>query len=352
MFFLTGLLGMMAIGSFAFFSIGSADDDLESEDGFDPMEDAEVSGDPDDDLFQSHTETDPADALPDDPVGKQPATDDSVPTVDRAQTDPDDVAPEDVYEDVYGDAFSGTDGDDLIFGTEADEMIGGSDGGDTLDGGDGDDTLEGQNGPDDLYGGNGADTLSGGTGHDTLHGGAGGDLLRGGTGDDALHGRSGDDTLLGDRGQDTMFGGDGDDLISGVRLNGDGVDIDQRDYLNGGDGDDTVVAGDDDIVSLGAGADVLVLGEWMTETGAEILDYDDDEDQLMVVYNDALHGDAPDLDMRPNATNPSLTDILLGDDVLATLPTEDAPDLSNVVLIAESALADLGLEDAAIRHAG
>ncbi|CAN0257951.1 unnamed protein product [Chrysoparadoxa australica] len=56
--------------------------------------------------------------------------------------------------------------------------------------------------------------------------------------------------------------------------------------------------------------------------------------------------------MRHNATNPALTEILLGDEVLATLPTEDAPDLSNVVLIAESSLIDLGLEEAAIRHAG
>lgn len=343
MFFLTGLLGMMAIGSFAFLGLGSEDDDRESADDFDPMEDAEGTDDPDYDLFQPHRETASVDELPDVSVDKQPANDDPAPT------NAEDIS---ANSDLYEEALYGTDVDDLIFGGDADELLRGFDGNDTLDGGDGDDTLEGQNGPDDLYGGEGADTLSGGTGHDTMNGGAGDDLLRGGTGDDALHGRSGDDTLLGDRGQDTMFGGDGNDLISGVRLNGDGVDIDQRDYLNGGDGDDTIVAGDDDIVSLGAGADVLVLGEWMAETGTEILDYDDEEDQLMVVFNDALHGDAHDLDMRPNATNPALTEILLGDEVLATLPTEDAPDLSNVVLIAESSLIDLGLEEAAIRHAG
>lgn len=348
MIFLTGLLGMMVIGSFAFLNVDSDDEEADDtgQEEFDPSANAQAE-DPEggDMLADDESLTPPPDPDPQSNGSEDPAPATVAPTAPEADTTPD-------PDDVFAGLLDGTAADDLIFGTDTDDVVRGYDGSDTLDGGEGDDTIEGQDGPDDLYGGLGNDSLSGGTGNDTMNGGEGTDMMRGGTGDDAMHGRDGADTLIGDRGQDTLLGADGKDLISGVRLDGDGEDIDQRDYLNGGNGDDTIIAGEDDVVMLGNGADVLVLGEWMTDAGAEVLDYDDEEDQLMVVYNDLIHGDAPELDLRPSADNPSMTEILLGDEVLATLPTEDAPDLTNVVLIAESTLDDLGLDAAAARHAG
>jgi len=331
MIFLTGLLGMMAIGSLAFFGIGSGDD-----------------GDGDDDVTKTPEEDglggNPSDMLDDLPLPDMPPPGAGPQTVEApapASPDSEDPALDGTREVTE---FDGTEDFDLLPGTEDNDLLHGDDGSDRLDGGAGADTLEGNAGPDDLYGGAGDDLLSGGNGEDTLNGGDDADVLRGGAHDDALHGRDGADTLMGDKGEDTLFGGGGNDVLSGIHLDETGEDDDEGDFLNGGTGDDTVIAGDSDVVSLGAGADVLVLGEWMTESGADILDYDDEEDQLMVVYNDDLHGDEPDLAMRPNAENPSVTEILMGDEVLATLPTEDAPDLGQIVLIAESALTDLGLD--------
>ena len=98
--------------------------------------------------------------------------------------------------------------------------------------------------------------------------------------------------------------------------------------------------------------DVLPLGAWIVNETAQLLDFDGAEDQLMVVYNDAAHGEAPDVDMRINPKNPSLTEIMLGDRVLASLPTQDAPPIDAVVMIGERALAELGIAGIAARGFG
>lgn len=345
MIFLSGLIGMMALGSLAFVAIQPDDDELE-DDGYSDMPGTEPQ----------ETEDGSGGAFPE-PDGFTQDAQDPEPDKLAAQTPPpaydiqvearDDAADADTPLSLFG-----TEDDDEIDGSGADEQIRGLDGSDTMDGGAGDDTLLGQVGPDDLYGGAGDDVLSGGIGNDTVMGDAGDDLLSGGVNSDALHGRDGDDTLTGDGGRDTLFGGNGDDLLSGVTADADGQDSDMRDYLNGGAGDDLVVASDDDVVWLGAGSDSLLLGDWMTGPGAQVLDFDEAEDQLMVVYDELPSGETPDLGMRLSAEDPSVTEILLDDQVLATMPTEDAPALESVVLIAEQTLGDLGAAGTGLRLAG
>lgn len=331
MILITGLLGMMALGSLAFLAFNDESEEPEPDPDPEETEGSADSFDP------GHLDPDEADEAGSPPVAiKSPA---DVSRDPAALPD----APVPPYIDTGAQEVSGSADDDSLSGSDVADLLRGFGGADTL---------LGDAGADDLYGDEGDDDLFAGTGDDTLLGGLGADLLHGNAGHDALHGREGDDTLTGGRGADSLFGGAGNDLLNGLDRGADGEDRDGRDYLNGGTGDDTVFAGEDDVVSLGAGADILVLGEWMTAQGAQVLDFDEEEDQLMVVYNDQAHGDTPEVELRLSAADPSLTEIVLGDEVLATLSTEDAPDLSSIVLIGESTLADLGLEPLAARQAG
>ncbi|MGP6086704.1 calcium-binding protein [Antarctobacter jejuensis] len=340
MMLLSGLLGMLTLGTLALVSTGPDPEDDEDETLDDSLEEGDGQT-----TSLLDLDLDPPDMPDDAPDSGQAGTD---PTTLSPVTAPQTVLP--LAEVGIAPApdqgfvsYTGSGDADLYFGTDEDELIFGDDGGDTMLGEGGNDTLHGQQGADDLYGGADNDVLFGGLGQDTLTGDEGADILRGDQGSDALHGREGDDTLEGGLGTDTLFGAAGNDLLIGTEFDADGADLDGKDYLNAGAGDDTVIAGDEDIVSLGAGADVLYLGDWMTGPGAEVLDFDETEDQLMVVYNDSEHSGEPEVTMRLNADDPTLTEITLGDEVLATLPTEDAPTLDDIVLIAESSLVDLNI---------
>jgi hypothetical protein len=92
------------------------------------------------------------------------------------------------YDDIIREAFSPTEGDDVIYGVADD------------------DTISGAGGRDWLYGESGDDTLRGDSGEDHLFGGAGNDIMEGGIGDDIMDGGTGDDTYLFNlgSGQDTI----------------------------------------------------------------------------------------------------------------------------------------------------
>ncbi|WP_305968745.1 MULTISPECIES: hypothetical protein [unclassified Mameliella] len=76
---------------------------------------------------------------------------------------------------------------------------------------------------------------------------------------------------------------------------------------------------------------------------ADRLDYDDAEDQLVIVYDDSAGGPEPELDVSAREDDPDTTDIRLGGTVLASLPTAEAPPLSSIVLVGESDAAALNL---------
>ncbi|NEX46787.1 calcium-binding protein [Pseudotabrizicola algicola] len=194
------------------------------------------------------------------------------------------------------DQLTGRAGDDRLFGGagrdyldggEGDDRLLGHGGNDSLIGGAGDDLLRGGRGADHLAGCEGDDSLTGGGGADTLLGGEGQDTLDGGMGRDWLAGGAGHDLLTGGGGQDTLDGGTGDDTLrGGFDTRSDAA----ADFLNGGAGDDTLWTGPGDIATGGEGADHFHLQDFAPGLPlAQITDYNPDEDEILVLYDAALH---------------------------------------------------------------
>ena len=133
------------------------------------------------------------------------------------------------------------------------------------------------------------DTAQGGDGNDRLIGGTGQDQLAGGAGDDTVLGGEGDDLVSGGTGADEVDGGAGHDTLWGAAPGAADTDVD---ILNGGDGDDTLHLGAGDYGHGGAGADSFTLQDF--GPGAplmQITDFDPAEDDLVVIYDSALHPD-------------------------------------------------------------
>lgn len=242
-----------------------------------------------------------SDTSPDDP-DYQPVSTDTAPAIapDRslvADADgailsggagQDTLAGGDGVDDLTGrggdDTFQAGAGNDTVFaGAGNDTAVGGT-GDDRLEGEDGRDWLDGDDGRDALAGHAGADTLQGGGDNDALQGGGGGDALAGGDGDDWLAGGWDDDALAGDAGADTLDGGAGRDTLFG----GDAW----VDFLNGGDGDDVLSLGAGDYGTGQAGADQFALADYGPGSlPARIMDYDGAEDEIVVMYDPAVHPD-------------------------------------------------------------
>lgn len=365
MFFLTGLLGMMALGSVAIISTTSAADGADEDGQSDGGDSHDLAGDSvdfdltEDDLVGSGSLFAQMGLINMEVDGGEEAEPTEAPDIHRA-------APESISEtgepeagivEVGGpadDSIAGTDDTDFLGGGDGDDSLSGGDddddltggaGGDTIDGDDGNDTLHGESGDDLLRGGVGDDTLLGYDGNDDLQGGDGADELQGGLGDDALDGgagadalfgREGSDSLIGGLGADTLFGGWDNDVLVGAVANAEGTDVDDVDFLNGGDGDDTILAGAGDVVSGGTGADTLVLGEWIVGDAAELWDYDPNEDQIVIVYDDADADADPHMEIRVSADDARWTEIVVDGAVLGIVPTADAPTADQIVLVGES----------------
>ena len=119
--------------------------------------------------------------------------------------------------------LDGGDGLDQLHGGPGDDVLVGGDGDDILRGYAGDDRMSGGAGRDDAGGFEGDDRLSGGTDDDWLFGGGGNDWLEGGEGDDLLgvsatvdlDGPTGSDAVatMVETGDDMLDGGGGDDLL-------------------------------------------------------------------------------------------------------------------------------------------
>lgn len=207
------------------------------------------------------------------------------------------------------DTLSGEGGDDQLLGDGGDDSLDGGTGDDSLMGGNGADPLAGGAGDDSLAGQEGDDRLIGGEGDDSLNGGGDEDTLNGGAGDDALEGGRGDDDLSGGAGRDTLMGGEGRDRLDGGEAPGEAQ---ERDFLNGGEGDDTLSAGAGDWATGGAGKDQFAFaGYGGGDTGtATIGDYDPAEDQLLLLYDPAIHPD-PAVTVEPPETEGGAHRILI-----------------------------------------
>lgn len=125
-------------------------------------------------------------------------------------------------------------------------------------------------------------------GNDTVFGDGTDEAYFMGDGDDDVDGGAGDDTLDGGSGSDFIFGGDGDDVLSGYEdgnVDGNFTEADQNDYdyIEGGAGDDTIILGSFDEAYGEAGADTFVVGTWTSDNNAVIFDWEEGQDQLVIV---------------------------------------------------------------------
>lgn len=213
--------------------------------------------------------------------------------------------------------------------------------------------LDGTPGPDTLQGGSGDDLLVGRAGDDLLSGGAGNDWLLGLDGADTLQGDAGRDVLIGGDGPDSMIGGAGDDFIEAANIldeaalvaSLDGLrsfaDIafgyalpapsDQGDLVDLGAGDDTVVAGSDDTITGGDGADEFALGDWI-EGGRPVLIEDFDLAEDLITFVSASDQPTPELTLERNPVTGMTT--LLADGQAVAVIRNASPEFSlrNVAL--------------------
>lgn len=327
MFLLAGMMGVMAVGAAALW--GLEDVGNREEDG---------------------SASDAPEAL-DDPGSTEAATGPSIADIATGADDPEgddwmvqsgDPDADMMTGTALNDFLHGYDGDDTILGQgAADELRGGA-GDDSLDGGSGDDslhgdagddTLDGGAGADSLYGHGGDDQLRGGDGADSLSAGQGDDTLLGGAGDDALHGYLGDDRLDGGAGHDTLFGGAGDDTLDGRDPARASAGTTDADYLNGGQGDDSIIAGGADIVTGGAGSDQISLGDWLSGgSPVEVLDFSQDEDSLLVLYDEAATPD-PQLTVEQDEADSSLHRLVLNGETIAQVHSATALRVEDVALV-------------------
>ena len=381
--FLAGLMGMAAIGAGAFFGMSEPDDEdepgeetakeesshtVDENSGNSVMDfatgessdcddaDGNTAEDAPPDIGTGERGTPAAETQPDETELPGLTTVQAVPDASEDSDDPDEtisagtdnadtitgVASVDLVNGYAGDdTVRGGDGGDRLWGGEGDDRVRGDAGDDTVHGQDGDDRLWGGKGADSVFGHNGDDSLDGGTDDDSLVGSAGKDALIGGSGDDALHGGLGSDTLSGDGGRDNLFGGWGDDALSGL-LNDPATgaldDIDGRDYLNGGGGNDMILAGKDDIVTPGTGADTVALGDWITPGhAAEILGFSAEDDGIMVLFDDNTDAD-PQLTLEMDSEDAARQHILLNGTRIASVADAPGLGLGHITLVAQSSL--------------
>lgn len=162
-------------------------------------------------------------------------------------------------------------------------LIGGA-GPDALSGGWGDDLITGGPGDDSQNGGWGDDRLSGGLGDDAVEGGWGSDVIIGGPGADHLDGGWGDDVIESGAGDDVIDAGWGDDLIYAFSWGG------EPDPAQGGDriNPDEPVS-DDDVITLGGGADTVVF-RWLLDATDAVLAANADDDGDIDYSGDGVAG--------------------------------------------------------------
>lgn len=342
MLLLASLVGMMAVGASAFIGFDTETDEEDEDVTSDVTTDegaAESTQLPDMFLLLPEEEGDPPDA-----IGEPEETQETNGEIAWGDSEDDDIRGTSGSDQLNGyagdDIVMGGDGNDHVYGDIGNDTLYGEDGDDHLHGGDDNDTLIGGDGADSLYGHNDDDSLAGGQGDDTLVGSAGNDQLDGGDGNDALHGDIGDDTLHGGLGADTLFGGWGNDVIDGTTDDPATVaddDIDTGDYLNGGGGDDLIIAGHDDIVTSGSGADTIAMSDWLTqEHQAEILDFSASEDNLMVIFDDTADPD-PQVSLEQDEVDQDRQHLVFNGMRITSIANAEGLTLEHITLISESA---------------
>lgn len=211
-------------------------------------------------------------------------------------------------------------------------MAGLADAAGSLTGGALDDTLTGGAGESFLKGHGGNDLLRAGAGPVHMIGGEGDDTLIGGPEDDRLEGGAGDDLLIGGAGSDTLMGGEGNDTLVGAVPWFDCAGPAAPNFLNGGSGDDLLIGGAADYLNGGTGADSFVIGDWITEEIATIVDYQQGEDRILLHLTSSDDA-VPPLDIRYAQDAPETAQIWLNDQFIAQVMSAPKLTLDDIVLV-------------------
>jgi Ca2+-binding RTX toxin-like protein len=333
MFLIAGLLSLAAVGSVVMMgdeNVSSIDDEPQ------PVEDTEQDLGP----IEPITAILPSSAS--DETDEPPQVGGTILAGDAADNDMVGTDKDDQINGYDGqDTINGGVGDDIMHGADGDDSLAGGADDDELHGGSGSDSLQGDDGNDSLFGHFGADQMNGGEGQDSMHGGQDNDTLDGGADNDAVHGNYGDDLLRGGAGQDTLFGGQGDDLITGADDGETGSEA--TDFLNGGEGQDTIIAGEGDIVTTGAGADTIVLGDWVIQgEAADVMDFESGEDKLLIGW-DTDNDPDPEIGIEQDPQNPNVTRVSINGEEIATLLGGGAVLPSDIVLMNEAEIPALSM---------
>jgi len=140
-----------------------------------------------------------------------------------------------------------------------------------------------------------------------------------------------DDTLVGGAGEDTLFGGWGNDLLDGRE---DGVA--EQDFLNGG-GEDNLVAGSEDIVTTGMGADNVIIGDWiMPGEAAQVHDFDPMEDRLIIVFDYQANASEPEITIARDGLDPDVSHILMNGEMIAAVHSALSMSINDLMIMTQS----------------
>ena len=131
---------------------------------------------------------------------------------------------------------------------------------------------------------------------------------------------------------DTIDGRGGDDFIYADAVD-DFTDI-SFNTLNGGDGDDTLIAGASDVLTGGDGADQLLLGDWIAQGTVDLIDFDRDEDQLLLVYNGTEA--QPSLEVEADPNMPGQTIVRLDGEEAMRLTGAEGLTADDIILVEAS----------------
>ena len=158
------------------------------------------------------------------------------------------------------------------------------------------------------------------------------EVISGSDGADQINGYGGADTIDGGAGEDTLFGGWGDDLLDGRE---DGVA--EQDFLNGGGGADNLVAGGEDIVTTGMGADNVFIGDWiMPGEEAQVHDFDPLEDRLIIVFDDQANASEPEITIARDGLDPDVSHILMNGEMIAAVHSEPSMSINDLMIMTQS----------------
>jgi Ca2+-binding RTX toxin-like protein len=216
----------------------------------------------------------------------------------------------------------------LNFTEDGDTALG-TDGNDVMRGLGGDDFIIGGEGNDNIFAGDGDDTVTGQEGDDRIFLGRGDDVssnsdafseLEDGPtgqlagGDDLIRGGAGADKIIDVLGANTLYGDTGNDILSGRDA---GYDQGTADTLFGGFGNDVLRGDDGDVMSGGEGSDVFDVYVSGDAAPAVITDFEEGEN-LIIRLADSTPAEMDQI-TSALAENGEDTNILLDGDVVAVL---------------------------------